>query len=102
MKLPVEESDFVFCDVQDIVRYLRKRRPSAADRFVPAFQATVDQIGEMPQIGRTRADLGAPEIRSWRVATFHRHLVFYEVLPDRVRLLRVLHGARDLQAELYK
>ena len=27
---------------------------------------------------------------------------FYEVLPDRLRLLRVLHGARDLQAELGK
>jgi len=23
MKLPVEESDFVYCDVQDIVRYLQ-------------------------------------------------------------------------------
>jgi len=27
-------------------------------------------------------------------------LIFYDALPERLRLLRVLHGARDLQAEL--
>ena len=30
------------------------------------------------------------------------YLVFYELLPDRLRILRVLHGYRDLQAELGK
>lgn len=28
------------------------------------------------------------------------HLLFYQSLPDRVRILRELHGSRDLQAEL--
>jgi plasmid stabilization system protein ParE len=28
------------------------------------------------------------------------NLSFYNVFPDRVRLLRVLHGGRDLQAEM--
>jgi toxin ParE1/3/4 len=56
----------------------------------------------MPEIGRARPDLGAPETRSWRVKGFRNYLIFYEALSDRVRLLRVLHGARDLQAELEK
>jgi hypothetical protein len=30
------------------------------------------------------------------------YLLFYEVQPDRLRLLRILHGFRDLQAELGK
>ena len=30
------------------------------------------------------------------------YLIFHDAMPDRVRLLRVLHGARDLQAELGK
>ena len=54
----------------------------------------------MPHLGRQRRDLGAPETRSWRVGTFRNYLLLYEVLPDRLRLLRVLHGYRDLQAEL--
>ena len=102
MKLPVEESDFIFCDVQDIVRYLRRRNPAAAVRFVEAFKSTVELICEMPHLGRTRADLGAPETRSWRVGGFRNYVLFYEVLPDRLRLLRVLRGYRDLQTELGK
>jgi plasmid stabilization system protein ParE len=49
-----------------------------------------------------RPDLGAPETRSWRVGKFRNYLIFYELLPDRLRRLRVLHGSRDLQAELGK
>ncbi len=48
------------------------------------------------------AGLGGAQTRSWRVKGFRKYLIFYESLPDRVRLLRVLHGARDLQAEMGK
>ncbi len=100
MILPVEESEFIPCDLFDIVRRLRPRNPAAAARFIDAFKSSVELLSQMPEIGRARPDLGALEIRSWRVKGFRRYLIFYEALPDRVRLLRVLHGARDLQAEL--
>lgn len=86
--------------MQAVTRYLRRHNPAAAARFVRAFQATVAQLARMPGLGRLRPDLGAPETRSWRVRGFGSYLIFYEVLPDRLRLLRVLHGARNLQAEL--
>jgi toxin ParE1/3/4 len=100
MKVPVEESEFVYCDVQDIVRYLRPRSPSAANRFVVEFKATVDFLATMPGVGHPRPEFGIAGLRSWRVEGFRRHLVFYEELPDRIRILRVLHGSRDLQAAL--
>ncbi len=100
MKLPVEESEFVFSDVQDLVRYLRQRNPSAAERFVIEFKATVGFLATMPNVGRPRPEFGIRELRSWRVEGFRRHLLFYQSLPDRVRILRVLHGSHDLQAEL--
>lgn len=102
MKLPVEESELIFCDVQDIMRHLRKSNPIVATRFVQAFRSAVLQLSEMPHLGRLRPDLGATEVRSWRVGAFRNFLLFYEVLPDRLRLLRVLHGYRDLQAEMHK
>ena len=102
MKMLVEESDFISCDVQDILRYLRKHNAPTALRFIQEFKSTVVQLAEMPHLGRPRPDIGAPEVRSWRVGSFRRYLLFYEVLPDRLRLLRVLHGHRDLQAELSK
>jgi toxin ParE1/3/4 len=100
MKLPVEESEFIFCDVQDIVRYLRRRSPTAANRFVVEFKATLDVLVTMPGVGRPRPEFGIAGLRSWRVGGFRKHLLFYEDLPDRIRVLRVLHGSRDLQAEL--
>jgi toxin ParE1/3/4 len=102
MKLPVEESELIPCDVLDIVRYLRQRNPVAAFRFVEAFKSTVDLLSRMPHLGRLRTDLGAAETRSWRVNGFRRYLLFYEIGPERLRLLRVLHSSRDLQAELAK
>jgi toxin ParE1/3/4 len=100
MKLPVEESEYIVCDVLDIVRYLRQRSPVAAVRFIEAFRCTVEALAKMPKLGRLRRDLGVPETRSWRVTGFRNYLLLYEALPDRLRLLRVLHGYRDLQAEL--
>jgi toxin ParE1/3/4 len=102
MKLPVEESEFIPCDMLDIVRRIRPHNPGVAVRFVEAFKSSVELLSRMPEIGRARPDLGAPETRSWRVKGFRKYLIFYEAFPDRVRLLRVLHGARDLQAELGK
>jgi toxin ParE1/3/4 len=100
MSLPVEESEFIPCDILDVVRQIRPNNPAVAIRFVEGFKSSVEFLSRMPEIGRPRPDLGAPETRSWRVKGFHKYLIFYESLPDRVRLLRVLHGARDLQAEL--
>jgi toxin ParE1/3/4 len=102
MSLPVEESEFIKCDLIDILRYIRSGNPPAGIRFVEAFRRTVDLLARMPHLGRTRSDLGSPETRSWRVAGFRKYLIFYEALPDRLRLLRVLHGSRDLQTELEK
>jgi len=40
-----------------------------------------------PEIGRSREDLG-PAIRS-RLA--ERHVIYYEILPDAILILRVMH-----------
>jgi plasmid stabilization system protein ParE len=60
MKLVVEESDFIPCDLLDIVRFLRRRNPQAAARFVQAFTGSVELLASMPELGKARTDLGAP------------------------------------------
>jgi plasmid stabilization system protein ParE len=100
MNLPVEESEFIRCDIQDAVRYLRPRNPAAAVRFVEAFKSTVALLEGMPHMGRVRPDLGV-HLRRDRGVWGHFGITFsFEILPDRLRLLRVLHGYRDLQAKL--
>lgn len=100
MKLRWEEGEFVFCDLEEIGRFLRKRNPELAVKFWKAAYATFDFIGDNPEIGRVRSDLNKPHLRSGQVRGFTRHLIFYQVEPDRVLFYRVLSGSRDLANEL--
>jgi toxin ParE1/3/4 len=95
-----EESDFILCDLQAAVRFIRRDNPSAARAFLATAYDTFEFLARNPGIGRTRADLGFPEVRSWRVDGFRRYLIFYKELPDRIQIWRVLHGARDLHQTL--
>jgi len=36
-------------------------------------------------------------IRQWRIKNFKDHLIFYQFQEEQVEVLRVLHGARDLE-----
>jgi len=44
MKLPVEESEFIPCDLLDIVRRIRPHNQVAAVRFVEAFKSSVELL----------------------------------------------------------
>jgi toxin ParE1/3/4 len=95
-----EESGFVFCDLQAAARFINKDNPTAAHQFLEAAYDTFEFLARNPGVGRARSDLDFPEIRSWRVSGFRRYLIFYRVLPDRIQIWRVLHGARDLHQML--
>lgn len=95
-----EESEFVFCDLQAAARYIRRHNPAAACAFLEAAYDSFEFLARNPGIGRTRVDLGFPEIRSWRIKGFRRYLIFYREMPDRIQIWRVLHGARDLHRDL--
>ena len=72
-----------------------------ADRFVANAKITFTQLAQTPGLGRP-CPFRNPKtqgLRSWRVADFPKHLIFYRPLSeDRgVEIIRVLHGARDLE-----
>ena len=96
-----EESEFVFCDLQTAARGIRRDNPPAARAFLEAAYDTFEFLSRYPGLGRTRGDLGFPEVRSWRITGFRRYLIFYRELPDRIQIWRVLHGARDLHTTLF-
>ncbi|HVP13352.1 MAG TPA: type II toxin-antitoxin system RelE/ParE family toxin [Phycisphaerae bacterium] len=74
----------------------------AAERFLAAAHNTVKRLLEAPEIGRLRlfSDSRLRGIRSWPVRGFESWLIFYRPLPDGIEILRVLHGARDVEATL--
>lgn len=68
-------------------------RDQAID-YVAQFDALFVQLQESPQMGRERREIRA----GLRSVIQNRHIVFCRVLKDRVRIVRVLHGSRDLPA----
>ena len=65
-----------------------------------AAYGTFEFLAQNPKVGRRRADLGYPEVRSWRVEGCRNYLIFYREIPDGVQIWRVLHGAQDLPTKL--
>ena len=76
--------------------------PDLADRFVACAETTFKKPARTPGLGRPCPFRGpkAKNLRSWKVADFPKHLILYRPLPDErgVESVRVLHGARDLDA----
>lgn len=91
-----EEARF---DVIDIAFAIAEDNLEAADRFAEAIAAAYDRLAETPGIGAAR-DFGNPKLkgmRMWLVPGFSNYLIFYTSSESELRILRVLHGARDVE-----
>lgn len=85
-------------DLEQRSEYIRQSSPLAALRYLDAAEATFRQLADCPGLG-TRYDPDLPvlaEIRFLPITRFRNDLVFYRLLTDGIEVLRVLHGAQDL------
>ncbi|WP_332950363.1 MULTISPECIES: type II toxin-antitoxin system RelE/ParE family toxin [unclassified Microcoleus] len=71
----------------------------AAEQFLELAEASFAQLATIPGMGKVvrLVSSGMGEIRQWRIKDFQDYLIFYRIQDDRVEVLRVLHGARDLE-----
>ena len=95
-----EESEFIFCDLQTAAASFSKIILWPHVCFWKPAYDSFEFLSQHPGLGRQRADLGFPQVRSWRIAGFQRYLIFYRELPGGIQIWRVLHGARDLEQTL--
>ena len=84
-------------DVADEVAWLAQNAGAEiAVRWAEAVWATVAALERQPHLGRARADLPFPGVRTWRVNDFGRWLIFYGVRETVLIFYRVRHGAMNL------
>jgi toxin ParE1/3/4 len=69
----------------------------AAEKFLESAEYTFNQLATTPHIGKVVVLPHMLTIRQWRLKNFKEHLIFYMVQEQQVEVLRVLHGARDLE-----
>ena len=90
-------------DLEEIVRYLDAQSDQTGNLFRDEILRTVAQLSEHPGLGAIRRTRGRLKgLRSWPMNRFDSYLVFYLPIPGGVEVVRVLHGARDIDRELRK
>jgi len=69
------------------------------DRFIDSCERLFALIGEFPQMAPAVQWIidATEDVRVCPVLGFRRILVFYKAETERVEILRVLHGARDIE-----
>jgi toxin ParE1/3/4 len=77
----------------EIGEYIAADNPPAADRVVDALMERVTFLSGNPQIGSPRADIA----EGMRLFPVGNYLLLYREIPTGVEVVRILHGARDLE-----
>lgn len=82
-------------DLLDIHSYLAERSPTAADRLAVRFSERFDELKKFPFMGPDRSELRA----SLRGLSIDGYIAFYLVETDRIVIVRILDGRRDIERE---
>ncbi len=85
-------------DMGDIRSYIAMDNPEAAARVVKAFETSAALLATQPELGQHKPRLRG--LRLWVVTEFPSYLMFYRVREGQVEIVRVLHGARDVESIL--
>ena len=76
--------------------------PSVALRFIHAAKQTVGWVGRHPSVGSAilSRDTRLNGMRRWPIKGFEAVWIYYQTIPPLVRIVRVLHGRRDVRRML--
>jgi toxin ParE1/3/4 len=84
-------------DLAEIWDYIADDSETQADNFVYRIDKTFNSLAENSYMGRSRSEL-AEGLRSFPIG---RYVIFYQVIPDGVEIVRVLHSARDIDPNFF-
>ncbi len=79
-------------DLVDILTYIARDKPDAAVAWVEKIEAKCVLIASQPELGELKQQLG-PNIRANFVG---RYVIFHREAADRVEILRVIPGDRNI------
>lgn len=85
-------------DLESIIDYIavEQGEPEAARKLIDEFIGVFDMLASASNAGRLRPELTTEGARWW---VLHRYLIAYEP-TEPIRILRVIHGAREIETLL--
>lgn len=81
---------------QQVEFYKREISPEAGRRLYKAAVQTFSFLAEQPGMGSPIPCALISDLRRWRIEGFEKILIFYRHDAHNLYLIRILHGARDL------
>jgi len=89
----VVQTDQARTDLRETLRYLRAHSRPAAEKLARAVKERLTRLSKSPRLGRDRPELGIG-VRSTVVGDY---VLVYHVARAVVTIIRVFHGARDIE-----
>lgn len=89
----VDWSDLALDDLDDVTRYISKDSPYYARKFAEHIFDSTDRLIDFPLSGRAVPEAEDKNVRELIVRGYR---IMYLVESDRVLVLAVMHGRRDL------
>ena len=100
MSLRIIESEAAGEDRMSIALYISSRTSlEMGKKFLTNVEAAYLRLSEMPRIGAPRQyrDPTVAGLRMWPVPRFPNHLIFYIPDDNSIEIIRILHGARNIE-----
>ena len=79
-------------DLRLAVAHIQSDSPAAARSFASAVIQAARSLSTLSERGRIVPELGEEEVRELLLG---RYRLVYEILPDRVAVVRLIHASRD-------
>lgn len=82
-------------DLIDLWAYIAKDNVDAADRMHAEIRAAIERLCEFPGAGHRLPEITRRPLLFWTVSPY---IIVYQRQGRRLRIVRVVHGRRDLGA----
>jgi toxin ParE1/3/4 len=85
-------------DLAEAIAYIAERNREAANRLLADVEFRLGQLIDNPELGPGRPDIGA-DVRSLSISPL---IALYQIKSNKIEVRRIVHGRRDISAELLR
>lgn len=93
--MKIEWTEPAQSDLEAIKNYIKQDSEFYAERFVQRIFEAVERLVEFPKSGRIVKEANDESIRE---IIFHNYRIIYRIERERILIVTVIHGSRDLGA----
>jgi plasmid stabilization system protein ParE len=87
-------------DLIEIWSYIAQDNPRAANQVEASVFHACELLAGSPLAGQVRRDLTPLPVRFWVVHPYSNYLIVYDPESKPIRIIRILHGARNVPSVL--